>query len=288
MDQAISVLGRARLVEFDPVRTSPVRLPEEAVFVVANSLTVAEKAVAAHLYYNKRVVEMMLACKLLARATALPDFLRYRTFSQVQTGLSERRGREVSFAEMQDLARTHLEREEYAESDLGAVLEGAWEEWFPHANDDEQSRIAQVRESASSYVLRARALHVYAEAERVWKFQRACAEGASLTVLGGLMNESQHSCDTLYDCSCPELNQLTKTCREMGAYGSRLTGAGWGGSTVSLVDATKVDAFIEELRLRYYASVPQAKEHEWQDICFTAVPTPGATVYVPSRKTMNP
>ncbi|KAF8337842.1 GHMP kinase [Amanita rubescens] len=58
---------------------------------------------------------------------------------------------------------------------------------------------------------------------------------AVLESLGNLMNESQRNCSSLFHCSCPELDKLVFLSIQAGAFGSRLTDAGWGGCTVSLV-----------------------------------------------------
>lgn len=68
MDQAASCLsqqGCAQVIHFDPLHTELVSLPEKAVFVIADSLTKSEKAHTAHIHYNFRVVECMLATKVL-------------------------------------------------------------------------------------------------------------------------------------------------------------------------------------------------------------------------------
>lgn len=68
---------------------------------------------------------------------------------------------------------------------------------------------------------RLRAMHVYAEADRVLAFQAACGEGHShdgsdddrISRLGALMTASHTSCRDLYDCSSPELEELVAVAR---------------------------------------------------------------------------
>ena len=87
--------------------------------------------------------------------------------------------------------------------------------------------------------VQARAVHVFTEAARVLRFRNIChgteSNELKLVTLGGLLRKSHESLREKYDCSCPELEELMVCSRRAGAFGARLTGAGWGGCSVHLV-----------------------------------------------------
>lgn len=76
MDQAISIMGEAgvaKLVDFNPIQTNDVYLPENCAFVIGNCLAVSNKAETAHERYNLRVVECRLAAMVLGRKLGMSD-----------------------------------------------------------------------------------------------------------------------------------------------------------------------------------------------------------------------
>ncbi|KAM8907468.1 N-acetylgalactosamine kinase isoform 3-T3 [Lycaon pictus] len=132
-----------------------------------------------------------------------------------------------------------------------------------------------------TFKLYQRAKHVYSEAARVLQFKKICEEAPDnmVQLLGELMNQSHASCRDMYECSCPEVDQLVDICRKFGAQGSRLTGAGWGGCTVSIVPADKLPSFLANVHEAYYQRSDQEFTFEKQSL-FATKPGGGALVFL--------
>jgi galactokinase len=94
------------------------------------------------------------------------------------------------------------------------------------------------------------ARHVVSENARVLAFVDALrADG--LDRCGALMDASHASLRDDFQVSTPELDALVVAFRRAGAYGARLTGAGFGGCAVALVDADTVDTVVADTAARY-------------------------------------
>lgn len=91
---------------------------------------------------------------------------------------------------------------------------------------------------------RARAKHAVYEEQRT-KDAIVALKNNDLVKFGQLLNESGDSLRYDYDATCFEIDVLVEEARKQkGVYGSRETGGGWGGNTVSIVE----DAYVEDFK----------------------------------------
>lgn len=105
----------------------------------------------------------------------------------------------------------------------------------------------------ASEVIRRRARHAVSENERVKTAVQALKAG-KLEEFGQLMNASHDSLRDDYEVTGIELDTLVAEARKVpGVIGSRMTGAGFGGCTVSLVHKDAVENFKKQVAANYTA-----------------------------------
>ena len=98
-----------------------------------------------------------------------------------------------------------------------------------------------------------RARHVVTENQRVLDGVSALKQG-DLETFGQLLNASHDSLRTDYEVSCPELDLLVEICRgTAGTLGSRMTGAGFGGCTVTVTPQEQVEGLKKRVLEEYPA-----------------------------------
>jgi galactokinase len=105
-----------------------------------------------------------------------------------------------------------------------------------------------------------RARHVISENLRTVAAEKALEKG-DLAEVGRLMAEAHWSYSKDFEGSCAEADAMVELAQDIpGLIGARLTGGGFGGCTINLVERSQAKAFAEELGRRYTAKfgiVPQ-------------------------------
>ena len=92
-----------------------------------------------------------------------------------------------------------------------------------------------------------RARHAVTEEARTRTAVSALEQG-DIAAFGRLMNGSHESLKNDFEVSCAELDVLAETAQQLpGVYGARMTGGGFGGCTVNIVDETETAGFVETL-----------------------------------------
>lgn len=110
----------------------------------------------------------------------------------------------------------------------------------------------------SDEVIKNRVLHVISEDDRVLRSVDVLQKG-DLNAFGKLMTASHESLRDLYEVSCKELDTLVESALKLDCVlGSRMTGAGFGGCTVSLVKEDGVDEFIKKVGNEYLDKIGYA------------------------------
>lgn len=148
MDQAacfLSSKGCAQYIEFNPVRATPVLLPPDAVFIIANSLTEANKAATSD--FNLRVVECKIATKVLAKMEDR-QWQEINKLRQLQVEVLD-----IELDQFESLIVKHLTKDVYTKDELMK---------FFHINSHEfdHELLTPNTIHETKFKLRQRALHV--------------------------------------------------------------------------------------------------------------------------------
>ena len=259
MDQTISICaekGNAKLIEFTPkLNTKNAKLPNNVSFIILNSMTESTKVDTLAFRFNKRVVENKFALAIIAKNLKL-NFTP-KTLIELKNNYPKENNdnNEINFRELNSLIENNLKDGNYSLEEIYNLL----------GNEEDIKKLliniplyedVLEKNKDKDFCLKNRLLHVCSESERVENFFNLCNEDRDFTKeellkLGNLMNESHQSCRDLYECSSKELDEIVKFASEKGALGARLTGAGWGGCAVIMVENDNVKFILNEFKSYY-------------------------------------
>ncbi len=278
MDQAICLLGKkdhAVKIDFFPLRFKRVPFPEGYSILVAHSLVRAAKTENALVHYNRRPAECRLATALI-NALYKPETPLSRLGDLIDRDFFK------NFDGIEDFVENTFHLDSYS---LEEVAKFTGDTAAEVTKKYLMTRSGEAMpEPDDGFLLKTRVMHVLTEADRVERSCRAL-EASDSQRFGALMNASHASCDMYYGISTPELNKLTQIMRDSGALGARLTGAGFGGCAVALVEDDMIEKIKAVVAKRYYTDYLGQTHPELlgttvvdENILFALKPADGASV----------
>ena len=126
--------------------------------------------------------------------------------------------------------------------------------------DLSEEQFEEVRDAIKDATRQKRAKHAVYENQRTIKAVQAL-KANDIELFGKLMNASHVSLRDDYEVTGIELDTLVEEAwKDEGVIGSRMTGAGFGGCTVSIVKDDAVDTFIEKVGTAYKAAIGYAAD----------------------------
>ena len=108
--------------------------------------------------------------------------------------------------------------------------------------------------------VRRRARHIVTEIDRVRDTVAALDEG-DWQAIGRAFRDSHVSMRDDFEISCPELDVAVTTAVEAGAVGARMTGGGFGGSSIALVPVERLEAVARAIDAAFVAAGFGAPQH---------------------------
>lgn len=143
---------------------------------------------------------------------------------------------------------------EAAVADLRKVID------INYLGELDEAQFEHYQSAISDPVCRRRAKHAVYENQRTIKAVQALKDD-DIAEFGRLMNASHVSLRDDYEVTGAELDTLVEAAWEQpGVIGSRMTGAGFGGCTVSIVKDEAIDAFIEKVGQIYKEKIGYAAD----------------------------
>jgi galactokinase len=130
--------------------------------------------------------------------------------------------------------------------------------------------LAQAMAALPDEVTRRRVRHVVTENQRVLDTM-ALLRAGRLAEVGPLLTASHASMRDDYEITVPEVDVAVETALAAGAVGARMTGGGFGGCIIALVDAVHADATSDAVTKAF------ASHSFTPPVSFVATPGPGAT-----------
>lgn len=273
MDQAVICLGqknRALKIDFEPLRVREVALPGEVTFFAIDSMERAAKSGNVRFQYNRRVVECYAGMMLMARWvgevgekwTSLRDAYEYLSHN----------GTTFSEAALAAIG-TETYSFERLQTELGSRLDDLLaRKQQPPASDP-------LWKTFPGFQLYGRVMHVFEETDRLYRCVRALENG-ECSEAAHEINESHYSCRDLYNISTPGLERLVSTALKSGALAARITGAGFGGSIIAMVEKPHAEEFAARVWEEFYA--PRASQlglSNGSDVIIRCEPSEGATAW---------
>lgn len=303
MDQCASVNGevsKVLLIQFKPtLKATPFELPKtqpETVFLITNSLVTANKTETAPTNYNLRVVEVAVAAELIAHkfdlevvrdsnlntATlrgSLDSYFTQKLNEPLWDGQDIGIGISMLSRMLELVERIYTEEEKLGFStETAAAAIGRTEEEFA------EIFLKKFPVRYEKLNLYKRTKHVYSDALRVLQVIQTARnfDGNSekyLATLGTLMDESQVSTRDFNNASAPACDKICQIARKNGSFGSRVTGAGFGGSIVHLTTTDRLPRLVDAIRRQYYqAEFPNISREMIDSAMVVSTPAQGACV----------